>query len=246
MSVSGPRAGVDGDRAARVRYGGLLALVLAAGGVDAATYLNRAPERSAAPAVSARTDPRSACARGEGSGAPAANIGHMPKPPSPGQLGRRAAAWSLGWCFAAGFYLLLIDITDLPELIVGAGAAVLAATGLELAREQGIVGESIRLRWLLRLHRPLLKVPSDIAFVSLVGLRALVRRDASLGRFRAVRFSGGADEQRESGRRALAEAFGSFAPNTIIVGIDGDRGLILAHQLRPTGGREAIDLLELG
>ena len=42
--------------------------------------------------------------------------------------------------FAAAFYLLLIDITDLPELIVGAGAAVIAATGMELAREQGLVG----------------------------------------------------------------------------------------------------------
>ncbi|HWF51349.1 MAG TPA: hypothetical protein VG294_11985 [Solirubrobacteraceae bacterium] len=168
-------------------------------------------------------------------------------PPSPpAQLGRRVLAWSLGWCFSAALYLLLIDITDLPELIVGAGAAALAATGLELAREQGIVGESIRLRWLRRLHRPLLKVPADIASVTLMAFRALAHHDATVGSFRAVRFSGGEDEQRETGRRALAEAFGSLAPNTIIVGIDGERELILAHQLRPTGGREAIDLLELG
>ena len=48
------------------------------------------------------------------------------------------------------------------------------------------------------------------------------------------------------GRRALAESFGSFAPNTIIVGVDADRELILAHQLRPSGGPEALDLLGLG
>jgi hypothetical protein len=159
---------------------------------------------------------------------------------------RRAFAWTMGWLFAAALYLLLIDITDLPELIVGAGAAVIAATGLELAREQGVVGESVRAKWLLRLYRPLLKVPGDIAFVSAIALRQLWRRDARVGRFRAVSFSGDENEARESGRRALAEASGSLAPNTFVIGVDAERELILAHQLRPTNGREAIDLLELG
>jgi hypothetical protein len=161
-------------------------------------------------------------------------------------VARRAFAWTIGWVFAAALYLLLIDITDLPELIVGAGAAVIAATGMELAREQGVVGESVRAHWLLRSHRPLLKLPKDIVLVSLAALRALVRREAHVGTFRTVSFSGHGDEPHESGRRALAEAFGSFAPNTFIVGIDEERELMLAHQLRRSGGREAIDLLELG
>jgi hypothetical protein len=147
---------------------------------------------------------------------------------------------------AAALYLLLIDITDLPELIVGAGAAVLAATGLELARGQGIVGESIRWRWLLRLHRPLLRIPRDIVVVSGMALLALARRRSAFGTFRVVRFTGHEDEPPEAGRRALAEAAGSLAPNTFVVGIDGEQRLILAHQLRPTGGRETIDPMELG
>jgi hypothetical protein len=170
----------------------------------------------------------------------------MPERSRPALLARRAVAWSLGWMFSAALYLLLIDITDLPELIVGAGAAVLAATGLELAREQGLVGESIRLRWLLRAYRPVVKVAADVAFVSLAAFRALLRRDPSQGRFRAVRFKGGEEQQRESGRRALAEALGSFAPNTVVAGIDEERGLILAHQLWQSGGREAVDPMELG
>ena len=67
---------------------------------------------------------------------------------------RRMFAWSLGWLFAGALYLLLIDITDLPELLVGAGAATLAATGMELAREQRVAGETIRTRWLLGRHHP--------------------------------------------------------------------------------------------
>jgi hypothetical protein len=161
-------------------------------------------------------------------------------------LMRRALAWSLAWVIAAAFYLLLIDITDLPELLVGAGAATLTATGVELAREQGVVGESIRLRWLSRLYRPLMKVPGDIALVSFAALRQLVRRDARVGRFRAVSFSCTGDQRHVSGRHALAEAAGSFAPNTFVIGIDEERELILAHQLQVRGERDAVDLLELG
>jgi hypothetical protein len=79
-----------------------------------------------------------------------------------------------------------------------------------------------------------------------MALLALVRRRPAFGAFRAVPFGGGEDEPHETGRRALAEAAGSVAPNTFVIGIDGDRQLILAHQLRPTGGRETIDPLKLG
>lgn len=170
----------------------------------------------------------------------------MTEPSPTARIGRRVVAWSLGWCFAAALYLLLIDITDLPELLVGAGAAVLAATGLELAREQGIVGESIRFGWLLRVPRVLLRVPADIAVVSLAALRATVDRDGARGGFRSVPFACGEEQELETGRRALAEAFGSLAPNTFVVGIDAERELIVAHQLRPTSDRQAIDVLELG
>jgi hypothetical protein len=155
----------------------------------------------------------------------------MPERSRPALLTRRAIAWGLGWVFSAALYLLLIDITDLPELLVGAGAAVLAATGLELAREQGIVMQAIRWRWLLRLPRPLLRVP---------------RRKPAFGRFRAVPFEGQLDEPLESGRRALAEAVGSIAPNTFVVGIDGERGVMLAHQLKPSKDRKTVDPLQLG
>jgi hypothetical protein len=159
---------------------------------------------------------------------------------------RRAAAWSAGWVFAGALYLLLIDTTSLPELIVGAGAATIAATGFELAREQHTAGGmTARARWLATVHRPLLKVPSDIATVSALALRQLVKPRAVNGTFRAVPFRCGPEHDIEVGRRALAESLGSFAPNTIIVGVDVERELILGHQLRPGGGAEAIDVLGL-
>jgi hypothetical protein len=164
----------------------------------------------------------------------------------PALLARRVVAWAIAWVAAAALYLLLIDITDLPELLVGAGAAAIAATGLELAREQGIVGESIRWRWLLRIYRPILRVPVDIVIVSLMAVRGTFDRRARHGTFRALPFSASGPQQLASGRRALAEGFGSLAPNTFVIGIDPDRELILAHQLRLMPSRKTIDALDLG
>jgi hypothetical protein len=160
---------------------------------------------------------------------------------------RRAGAWAAVFIFAGALYLLLIDITDLPELIVGAGAAAIAATGFELAREQRTVGGlRARLRWFAKAHRLLRTVPSDIAWVSILAVRQLFRPRDVNGTFRAVPFHCGDEERLETGRRALAESLGSFAPNTIIVGVDAERELLLGHQLRRRAGDEAIDVLDLG
>jgi multisubunit Na+/H+ antiporter MnhE subunit len=153
---------------------------------------------------------------------------------------RRAIA---AFLVAAAFYLLLIDSVDTPELIVAGVAAALATTGFELAREEGIVGEALRLRWFARAHRPLLRVPGDIVTLALVAARQIASPQPARGEFSTAPFRARGDEAHDTGRRALAEALGSFAPNTIVVGVDGDRELILAHQLRRSG---PIDPLELG
>ena len=162
-----------------------------------------------------------------------------------GLLGR-VLGFAVAWCFAAALYMVLIDITDLPELIVAVAAALLAAAGFELARDQDIAEGASRVRWLARLHRPILRVPADIAVVSWSALRQLRRPGTVHGEFRAVPFRGPEDSRLELGREALAESLGSFAPNTIIIGVDSDRELILGHQLHRSGEVDAIDVLGLG
>jgi hypothetical protein len=161
-------------------------------------------------------------------------------------VGRRLAAWWFGWLLAGALYLLLIDTTDLPELIVAAAAAAIAATGFELAREHhGAGGLKARPRWIGQLYRPLLNVPPDVLALSKLAVRQLVRPNQVNGEFRSVPFRPGG-QKLESGRRALAESLGSFAPNTIIIGVDAERELLLGHQLRRRGGNEALDVLRLG
>jgi multisubunit Na+/H+ antiporter MnhE subunit len=155
-------------------------------------------------------------------------------------------AWVSGWIAAVAVYLLLIDTTDLPELVVGAGAAALAAFAFVLGREQYVLSETIRGRWFIRAGRPLARVPADMALLAWALIRQLRHPRRSHGVFRAVPFRCREEESLRVGRWALAESLGSFAPNTIVVGVDPERELILAHQLRRSGGAEAIDVLGLG
>jgi hypothetical protein len=153
----------------------------------------------------------------------------------------------MAFALAAGFYLLLIDITVLPELYAGLAAALIAAAGCEVARLGGLGGTSVRPKWVLRGWRAVAHVPGDVWWVSVAALEQLVAPQRRRGVLRAVAFDfGEPDQAADAGRRALAEALGSLTPNSIVIGIDQERNLILVHQLRRTGGAEALDVLQLG
>ena len=152
----------------------------------------------------------------------------------------------LGAALAAAFYMALIDTVDLPELYAGGGGLVLAVGLYEAARHQRHEEASVRLRWLGRGARVAASVPAHIGYLLVEAARQLADPQLTRGEFRAVRFDSGGNGARDRGRRALAEAVGSLAPNTIVVGVDSERDILLVHQLRRTGGREALDPLELG
>jgi hypothetical protein len=158
---------------------------------------------------------------------------------------RKLISTALALLLAAAFYLLLIDNTDHPELFVLCGVAVLAAAAYFVSRREDLGEASIDPRWLTRAWRPVSRVPAHIFMVVREALAQIVAPKARRGTFRAVAFKSG-DGDREAGRRTLAEAFGSLAPNSIVVGVDRERDLLLVHQLRRTGGREELDVMDLG
>lgn len=152
----------------------------------------------------------------------------------------------LGVLIGGGSYFLLIDTTSLPELYVLAGVAAGCAAAFELAREQGFAEARVVPWWLLRGGRVVLRIPLDIALLCREAVWQLVAPQPCRGRFRAVRFAATEDTPRDAGRRALSEWLGSISPNSIVVGVDAEHGLILVHQLHPQGGSEQIDPLGLG
>jgi multisubunit Na+/H+ antiporter MnhE subunit len=136
-----------------------------------------------------------------------------------------ARAWVIWWVLSAALYLLLADNTVWPELAVGAVAAAIGATGAVLVRRSRTALLRPRARWLRGAWRPLLGIVTDFAPL----VRALPRRpDGEL-----VEVALG-EEAGDPAYRALTEALGTLAPNTIVVEIDHERRVVLAHQLVPT------------
>ena len=168
-------------------------------------------------------------------------------PAGAGGLAGLALAW-LGWWIVAGaVWLGLTDTERFPELMAGAGAAAIAATGATVVRQQRRGVLRPRAIWLARIARPLANVPRDLALLAAVLFRRLVLRRDVRGRFVAVPFTAGGESARDGTRRALAEGAGSLSPNSYVVAVDGERDLLVAHQLAPTADPAAdADALGLG
>jgi multisubunit Na+/H+ antiporter MnhE subunit len=158
----------------------------------------------------------------------------------------RAVAIALTtWALLFGVWMLLVDNDTLPELLAGAGAAALAAVGSELVRAQRIAQVRVRLSWLARVWKPLARIPLDTAMVIWALALELSGRRHRRGAFRALRFRAPGADPEAVARRALAEALGSLAPNTFVIGVDTERELLLVHQLVPGGDADTIDPLGL-
>ena len=159
---------------------------------------------------------------------------------------RSLASSLLGVVLAAAFYMVLIDTVDLPELCVAIGAVLLAGAGYEAARRQGVGEARVLPGWVARGWRVIAGVPRQILLVSGEAFAQLVTPRETRGSLRAVPFRAGGEASLDVGRRALAEGLGSLAPNTIVIGVDDEHDLLLVHQLHRSGGREQLDVLELG
>ena len=158
----------------------------------------------------------------------------------------RAWILLLGAVIGGGFYLLLIDTTSSPELYGLAAVGIASGLVFDRSREQGFVEARLHPAWLLRAWRLPVKIVANVLQLCWEALAQLVAPRPVRGQFRAVPFQATGETPQDAGRRAATEWLGSIAPNTIIVGVDADRGLLLVHQLRHEGDPDQIDPLGLG
>jgi hypothetical protein len=154
----------------------------------------------------------------------------------------RVAFWVAWWAVCYVLWVLLVFKTELAELVVGALAAAIAATAVELVRNRGYAPFAIRLRW----ARSLLGLPKriviDTSLLAHALWRQLARGEPIQGNFRTVHFPDcRRDDPESEARRALAKWLGGAAPNSYVIGFDEERELALIRQLVPTEEPPDID-----
>jgi multisubunit Na+/H+ antiporter MnhE subunit len=154
----------------------------------------------------------------------------------------------VAWFIALGaLWLVLDDSVALPELITGAVAALLGTVAAVVVHSQHLVTFKLRPRMLRKAWRPLVHLFPDTALVLAVLFKRLVLRRPAQSGFRAIPFRSGRENGAEdTARRALAKTGGSFTPAAYVVGVEGERDLLLVHQLERRGDARSLDPLELG
>ncbi|MGH2835350.1 MAG: hypothetical protein ACRDLT_07915 [Solirubrobacteraceae bacterium] len=145
----------------------------------------------------------------------------------------RARSAVLGLLIAAPFYWVLIDTTSSPELYVGGAAAVIAAGIYSAAYLESSKNAAIRLGWLTLALRETAKVPLGTLIVCREIFAQTFAPRGRRGVIEADPFDAGEGTAYDLGRRALAEGFRSFAPNTVVIGVDPESDRLLLHRLGP-------------
>jgi hypothetical protein len=148
-------------------------------------------------------------------------------------------------------WLLLVDATDLPNLLTGGVVALLGMAMGAALQALRPVRLAIRPAMLRHGHRPFVSLITDTVRVSIVLGRTIgdrvLRRGAErgeIGRIRAVPYRACSDDPTDVGRRVLTEWAASLGANRYVVGVDADRQLLIVHELAPSA--DPLDPLELG
>ena len=155
---------------------------------------------------------------------------------------RRVRSWLVWWVLMLAFWVIIDDSVETDELLVGAGAAALAALVAELVTYQAAARFQLRIRWLV----PALRLPGQVArdMVIVYGAlwRRLARGEQPPSAFLELPARFGDDSAQGVTRRTLLIGGTSVAPNTFVLGIDSATNLMVVHRLvagRTPAGREA-------
>jgi multisubunit Na+/H+ antiporter MnhE subunit len=142
----------------------------------------------------------------------------------------RARYWVAWFLPLFVLWLAFVDTLAIAEVVVGLVAAAVAATASEVVRDQDLVRFRLKVSWLRDLRLVPLQVLRDCWTLAGALWRHLTGRPVH-GVFRALPFPAERDDARSAARRALVTGVVSLTPNTYVVGIEGDDGSVLVHQL---------------
>lgn len=153
------------------------------------------------------------------------------------RIARRVGAWLLWWALLMSFWVILDDSIDSDELLAGAGAAALGAFLAEFATYQAASQVRMRIEWMV----PALSLPwqvvRDTGGIFLILWRRLAFGQEPRSGFREEPVRFGPDTAAGKTRRSLLIGGYSAAPARFVLGLDGDRGVMVVHEM-VTGEQE--------
>jgi hypothetical protein len=137
----------------------------------------------------------------------------------------RILHWLAEAALLFGLWLLFVAQLARHELLVGAAAVVLAASATEAVRGCEHPRFLPHVQWLVRAWRLPFEILRDCAL--------LVRNlfDRRTGRFEELPFQAGGDDAHAVAHRALGIFYTTLPPNTVVIGIDRRRNVMLLHRL---------------
>jgi multisubunit Na+/H+ antiporter MnhE subunit len=153
--------------------------------------------------------------------------------------------WLAAWVAGFALWLLLTDTVVGIELIAGAVAASLGATGFELVRRQRITQQAVMPQLVLRAWRVFPRIPADVLRLTRAAVQQTLQREPVRGRVIAMPLGYVGESPEAHTYRAVAAGLGSIAPNSIVIGVDHETGTLIVHQLEPTRKPSDLDALEL-
>lgn len=142
--------------------------------------------------------------------------------------------WLAQWLVLTAFWLLFTWSLAPAELIFGVVSAAAAAAASHVVWREHLAPFSARPRWLAQVAGLARLVVVETGTIFKVLFRQVVLGEPAPSLVRAVRFDVGGDDPASGTRRALAIAFTTAAPNSIVIGVDRATGLMLFHQLEAT------------
>ena len=134
-------------------------------------------------------------------------------------------AWLLWWVLLTALYVALTDTRRPQELGAAVLIGALGAAAATIVRARREVVLRPRPRDLLAVWHGVRRWPRDLVLLA----RAQVAREP--GRIVEVPFAATGEDPRSAARRAVAVAAGSLAPNSIVIEIDAERGVLVRHEL---------------
>lgn len=150
---------------------------------------------------------------------------------APPPRGLRLATWLAWWALLTALWVAVDDSLAPDELIVGAGAAALAALAAELIGYQAALRYRIRAAWLARAVVLPGQVARDTVLVFAALARAVSTGNPPAGAFKELPVRYGDDTALGGTRRLLLIGAHSLAPNEFALGLDQGRDVMVVHTL---------------